>query len=437
MSARTNARAALLAALIAGLALSGMALAGSVDLKNGAVFDEEPPSRDIQETIWFQGFVADATSGEPINATYTVIAEILDSSLDGSSVWGPETHNTTLITDGWFNIELGSIASPLPSFDDPPYFLELTIDGEVLGPRLKLASVPSAFRASSSDIELTLPYQETVNSGSKAFDITQTGGAVCGDFTIDNVSSTAAALYGTHNGLGPAVMAWANGDGPALKAVANGDGYAGDFRGPVSIEDTLRVAGMAMFERHAAVAGTLLTSGFMMSEGAEEGYVLTCQDSWFGQGAWEPLPRSQIDVHEETTTTIIGTSVTQYDDAQVSLTTPGPGYIVVEANVWLTLSHSSGTDDDLVVGISESPVSLPASPSAWSVWLVPSAWPSAAPENTLYAHNTFWESSAGTYTYYLVGQMLSGQNAGDTFEYAHVRAVYYPVEATRGGPAGG
>jgi hypothetical protein len=426
MSARTIARAALLAALVAGLALSGMALARSVDLKEGSVSGEKPAARDIQDTIWFQGFVADATSGEPINATYTVIAEILDSSLNGGNVWGPETHNATVITDGWFNIELGSIASPLPAFDDPPYFLELTINGEVLGPRLKLASVPSAFRASSSDIELTLPYQETVNSGSKAFDITQTGNAICGDFDIDNVSSSAAALYGRHNGIGPAVLGWSDGSGPAIKGVATTDGRAGEFQGSVTIEDTLRVGTFIVSERHAAVAGTLLTSGFMMSEGAEEGYVLTCQDSWFGQGVWEPLPRVLLDRHSESALTTIGSSPTQYDDSEVTLTIPGPGYVAVEADVWVAISHTETVADKLLLGISTSPTELPTHIEAITGWVIPSTWPSGTPERTLYVHNTFRETSAGTKTYYLVGEMMWGQDAGDQFRYSHMRAVYYP-----------
>lgn len=132
------------------LVCSNSAEAASVDLREGVLPGCEP-SRAVQPTVWFQGFLADAATGEAVDAAYNVAAEIYDAAEGGASVWGPETHPAVPVTDGWFSIELGSIESPLPSFDAPPYYLELTVNGETLVPRQKLASVPSALRASSVD----------------------------------------------------------------------------------------------------------------------------------------------------------------------------------------------------------------------------------------------------------------------------------------------
>ena len=63
---------------------------------------------------------------------------------------------------------------------------------------------------------------------------------------------------------------------------------------------------------------------------------------------------------------------------------------------------------------------------------IPGTWPTDTTINqTLYVHNTFSVTASGTYTYYLVGQMTSGQDAGDYFWYAHMRGVYHPYPTVR------
>ncbi len=106
--------------------------------------------RDVAPTVWFQGFLADSVTGDPVNATYTVVARIYSLASGGALLWGPETHASTPIVEGWFNIELGATVSPLPSFEVPPYYLELVVNGETLSPRSKLASVPSALKSSAT-----------------------------------------------------------------------------------------------------------------------------------------------------------------------------------------------------------------------------------------------------------------------------------------------
>jgi hypothetical protein len=106
--------------------------------------------RDVPATVWFQGFLADPGTGDPVDATIDIVAEMYDSASGGSSVWGPEAHDATPVTRGWFSNELGA-TEPLPDFSSPPYYLELTIGGEILAPRQKLAGVPTAIRA--GDVE--------------------------------------------------------------------------------------------------------------------------------------------------------------------------------------------------------------------------------------------------------------------------------------------
>jgi len=82
-----------------------------------------------------------------VNATYTIVASIYSLESGGSLLWGPETHSNVPIVEGWFNIELGAVEPPLPDFSATTCYLQLRVNGELLTPRSKLASVPTAIQA--------------------------------------------------------------------------------------------------------------------------------------------------------------------------------------------------------------------------------------------------------------------------------------------------
>ncbi len=428
MSTRTAISVAMSAVLVLALGLAGTAGARSMGLGEGAAFGDGDRSRDIQETIWFQGFVADAGTGDPVNATYTVTARMYDGEFGGASVWGPESHLATVIVDGWFNIELGAVVGGLPAFDAPPYYLQLTIDGETLEPRLKLASVPSAFQSLGADDGLNLPYEGTHGSSGHAFQITNTGPNICGYFIINNVGSTATAVYGAHNGPGAAVMGWQTGTGPAIKGVANGTGYAGEFHGSVTVSDSLVAGGMRgtslLVEHSVAAGGSLACTGIWMARDPVPGYVMRCADTW-GNAEWGPP--NIIDRHDEGATYFLADgNVHQYDDCQVTLDVPGPGYIVVTSNVWFKFYHQGGITDFLFLGHSTSPTAFG---SAYDrvAWEVPYyATGDTDLDKTFSVHSTFEVGGAGTYTYYLIGQMLSGGTGNDKFWFAQMTGIYYP-----------
>lgn len=427
MSTKTATRVSMLVVLVLMMGLAGTAGASSMELGEGAVMGGADQARDIQETIWFQGFVGDAGTGEPVNATYAVTVRMYDSEVGGLSLWGPETHLGTVITDGWFNVELGSIVGGLPAFDAPPYYLQVTIAGEVLAPRLKLASVPSAFQSLGADDGLNLPYAGTHgNSGQHAFQITNTGPNICGYFITNNPGSTAASLYGTHNGTGAAVLGWHAGQGSAIKGVANGDGYAGEFDGSVVVAESLRVQGMTVMSGNAVVTDTLLIlEGLWYPNGSPEpGYVLRSADDW-GNAEWGPP--NVIDRHVETGYTQLASSVARHGSATVTLQVPGPGYIVVDSQVWFNFDHASGTADKLYLSHSTSSTAHSEAISKRYFWEEPAGYPSEADlDRTGHVHSVFDIDSPGTYTYHLVGHMTTGAAGGDHFVYSVTTAIYYP-----------
>jgi len=167
MSTRISiAVAVLLAACVA-----GSAFASAIVLEDSDAIVTSGEDRSTAATIWFQGFLADDVTGDPINASYNIVARIYTAAGGGTLLWGPETHAAVTITEGWFNIELGSITAPLPTFADPPYYLSLQVNGEYLAPRLKLASVPSAIQSATTDL---LPFYGTYSGTYDAFGVSVT-----------------------------------------------------------------------------------------------------------------------------------------------------------------------------------------------------------------------------------------------------------------------
>jgi hypothetical protein len=100
-------------------------------------------SKAAPTTMWFQGYLADASTGEPITSTHAMSAAIYAENEGGSPLWGAETFAEVPVVNGWFQLELGT-AEPLPAFDDAPYHLEIVVEGETLEPRMKLGTVPSS-----------------------------------------------------------------------------------------------------------------------------------------------------------------------------------------------------------------------------------------------------------------------------------------------------
>jgi hypothetical protein len=107
-----------------------------------------------------------------------------------------------VITEGWFNIELGSVVSPLPSFASPPYYLSLQVNGEYLTPRLKLASVPSALQSATSDL---VPFTATYTGTSDAISLDVTGANAADAINVHRIGGTsgAYAIYASNSGPMP------------------------------------------------------------------------------------------------------------------------------------------------------------------------------------------------------------------------------------------
>jgi len=132
-------------------------------------------------TMTHQGRLLDATD-KPVNGFFDITYRIFEVPTGGSPLW-TELHASVPVADGLFSALLGST---VPLSADvlgnggggggggalSPRYLEVSVGGTTLTPRMQLSSVPSALSAGhvSGDIE-TAPGQ---------FTVTNTGGATTG-----------------------------------------------------------------------------------------------------------------------------------------------------------------------------------------------------------------------------------------------------------------
>lgn len=118
-------------------------------------------------TINYQGRLADA-SGNPKNGNLNMSFAIYNAASGGSLIWGPESHNAVPVTDGLFNVGLGSYTSggmPTTVWNGDRY-LQITVGSETLSPRELIRGVPIAGIALKAESANSLPVQHMQNSQS-------------------------------------------------------------------------------------------------------------------------------------------------------------------------------------------------------------------------------------------------------------------------------
>ncbi len=100
-------------------------------------------SQSVPKTLSFQGYLTDASENAIHNSSVPMTFTLYSGA---SPVWGPESH-TVDVDNGRYSVILGQ-GSPPVSLDnvafDTQYTLEISVDGNVLTPRIPLTSAPYA-----------------------------------------------------------------------------------------------------------------------------------------------------------------------------------------------------------------------------------------------------------------------------------------------------
>ncbi|MBU1866914.1 MAG: hypothetical protein KKD13_00355 [Candidatus Margulisbacteria bacterium] len=103
---------------------------------------------DVPQILSYTGRLTDSL-GRPILTAKTVQFKIYDAESGGTPLWTSADYSTIPDAGGVFSVLLGSNGDPIGEtvFFGVTAYLEIIIEGNVLTPRLRLASVPFAYKS--------------------------------------------------------------------------------------------------------------------------------------------------------------------------------------------------------------------------------------------------------------------------------------------------
>ncbi|MBU0629739.1 MAG: collagen-like protein [Candidatus Margulisbacteria bacterium] len=107
---------------------------------------------DVPQILSYTGRLTDSL-GRPILTAKTVQFKIYDAESGGTPLWTSADYSTIPDAGGVFSVLLGSNGDPIGEtvFFGVTAYLEIIIEGNVLTPRLRLASVPFAYKSLTAD----------------------------------------------------------------------------------------------------------------------------------------------------------------------------------------------------------------------------------------------------------------------------------------------
>lgn len=110
----------------------------------------------VPGTMNFTARLSDASG--PIDGNASMYFAIFDGATGGTARW-TEDHPVVTASQGLIYLTLGD-TTPLDAsvFDGGTKYLEVTVNGTVLGPRLALEAVPYALHAGASDTAASVPW---------------------------------------------------------------------------------------------------------------------------------------------------------------------------------------------------------------------------------------------------------------------------------------
>ncbi|MFO0598173.1 MAG: hypothetical protein U0228_22915 [Myxococcaceae bacterium] len=195
-------------------------------------------AQNAPTSVSFNARLAD-TAGMPVTGSHALVFALYSSATGGSAVWTENVSSASFSTDGVTFVELGATTPLTPTvFDGSKLYLEVTVDGTVMSPRLGVVSVPYAIRASVAAAVGSLTESNiqrrvtgTCNAGQAIRSIDAAGGVVCesvgggggGDITSVTTAAGSGLIGGVATGdANLSLMTCANGE--VLKS--NGTGWA-------------------------------------------------------------------------------------------------------------------------------------------------------------------------------------------------------------------
>ncbi|MEQ8553360.1 MAG: hypothetical protein RIC06_22180 [Cyclobacteriaceae bacterium] len=104
----------------------------------------------VPSAINFQGNLTDPLTGNAIvDGSYDMNFALFDADVLGSQLWS-ESQLGVSVQSGLFNVILGSVNQLEPFVFDQPVWLEITVSGETLSPRIELAATAYSINSANT-----------------------------------------------------------------------------------------------------------------------------------------------------------------------------------------------------------------------------------------------------------------------------------------------
>jgi hypothetical protein len=113
-----------------------------------------PARAQVPGRVNFQGLLLDS-AGQPLTGTVSLQLQLFAAASGGSALW-TETHASVSVTNGIYDVVLGSLTPLTPAlFSASPRYLQVTVNGQVLSPRREFVAVPFALKAETANSATT------------------------------------------------------------------------------------------------------------------------------------------------------------------------------------------------------------------------------------------------------------------------------------------
>ena len=211
-------------------------------------------------------------SGAPVTAQRNFVFKLFLTPMGGSELWS-ETRNMLQVTNGTINVDLGA-STPLTDtiLDGRALYLEVTVDGTVLTPRMQLASVPYALRSTVTnrigaltETDLQRRVSQSCPSGSSIRVINADGSVTCqaattvADAGASSITSVAAGPGLTGGGAtGDVTLGVSFGGSGSANTVSRSDHVHGNY---LPLGTTLACPSGERVLRIDAASGNVICSG--------------------------------------------------------------------------------------------------------------------------------------------------------------------------------
>ena len=127
-------------------------------------------------------------------------------------------------------------------------------------------------------------------------------------------------------------------------------------------------------------------------------------------------------------TTYMTASCVNYQYGYVTVSAPGPGVVIVEANAWVVLNHVVGTEDYLILAIDTSNTECYGTSVDQVVYDIGASEPSESGIYRTFTVRRAFPVAAGDTTFYLNGSVQDGNDDADfdVFYFASLHALFIP-----------